>query len=223
MLIPSRRSLSRAITVAPFHCDVSATFGAFISPAPRSSRCVVWMSKRKPGTARVPLDDDSLSRVRTGILSSVRKLRRIDLDILQIEIISHLMEGKRTATELVMEIYMIEPGQPDYQARYATVRRSLKDLEARGYASTNLLGRDKPYRLTRHGIAVICSIVPGDEGARVAGRADLAILGLTGVAAILMVLLRNSAEIIVFASFATFFTLLGLSLRTFGRILRRVA
>lgn len=170
-----------------------------------------------------PADDDALSRLRSGVLGSVRKLRRIDLDMMQAEIVGHLLEGRRTATELVLEIYQVEPGQPDYQARYAALRRSLKDLESRGLVATNLLGRDKPYRLTRHGIAVLCSIVPGEDRPRIVRKGELLLLASTGLAAIAMVLLRHSHEVIVYASFATFFTLFGLSMRTFAGILRRVA
>lgn len=171
----------------------------------------------------MPVNDDRFAHLRKEVLGSVKKFRHIDLDMLQVEIISRLLEGRRTATELVIEIYEIEPGQPEYPARYASVRRSLKDLENRGYASTNLLGRDKPYRLSNYGIAILCSIIPeNDELPRIVGKKEFALLGLTGMTAIMLILLRNSGEIVVFTSFAAFFTLFGLSLRTFLVIMGRV-
>ncbi len=167
-------------------------------------------------------EEDDLFLLRERVLSSVKKLRHIDLDMLQVEIIDRLIEGRRTATELVIEIYEIEAKNSEYQARYAAVRRGLKGLERRGYTSTNLFGRDRPYRLTRYGVATLCSILPETKKAKILEKWEIAILGSTAIAAAILLLVRHSQGFILFPTFAVFFTLLGLSIPTFAGVLRKV-
>jgi DNA-binding PadR family transcriptional regulator len=167
-------------------------------------------------------EKDGLSILRQRVLTSVRKLRSIDLNMLQIEIIDRLMDGRRTATELVVEIHEIERSQKEYEARYVAIRRELKDLERRGYVSTEMLGRDKPYRLTRHGIAVLSSILPEAERPRILYRSETALLAATVVAGAALLFLGKSGEIVAYAAFAVFFALVGASASAFVRILRRV-
>ena len=71
--------------------------------------------------------DDSLH-----ILRSVGSLRHLELSMLEVEILSRLMEGRRTRNELVEEIFDVRKGGPDYVASYTKVRRGLEDLEGRG-------------------------------------------------------------------------------------------
>lgn len=146
----------------------------------------------------------------------------MDLTMLQTEIVDRLMDGRRTPTELVEQIFDTWRGDPDFEARYAAVRREIKSLENRGYVSTTLFGRDKPYKLTPHGIALLTSILPQDEKPRILGRWDLASFTSTALAGVALLLSRQYDGLPVFLLFALFFVLLGISLSSFVRILRKV-
>ena len=161
--------------------------------------------------------------LRERVLSSVRKLRHIELTMLQIEIIDQLMDGRRTATELVDQIFQTKPGNPDFQARYAAIRREIKNLESRGYVSTTLFGRDRPYRLTGHATAVLSSILPEQRKPRILGKWDLAALVTTAATAILLLTSRHCEEQVVFLLFALFFVFLGVSISSFAHTLRKVS
>jgi len=166
--------------------------------------------------------EDKLIFLRDRLLSSVKKLRHTDLNMLQLEIIDRLINGRRTATELVMEIFEVGRGDADFQARYAAVRRELKDLETKGYISTRLFGRDKPYRLTRHGVAALCSIVPGTKRARILEAWRIVLFALTGVVGGILLIVRGRPPWLIFTAFGGFFFLLGLSVSAFVGILRKV-
>jgi len=165
---------------------------------------------------------DELGILRERILSSVRKLRHMDLTMLQVEIADRLMDGRRTATELVEQIFETRSGDPEFQARYAAIRREIKTLENRGYVSTTLFGRDRPYKLTPHGIALLTSILPEDQKPRILGRWDLAAFIATTLTGASLLLFRRQEGWPVFVLFALFFLLLGASLSSFARTLRKV-
>ena len=167
-------------------------------------------------------DAEKLDLLRKRLLSSVKKLRQSQLTMLQAEIIDRLIDGKRTATELAHEIFQANPGDEGFQANYAKIRRDLKELEIRGYASTNLFGRDKHYRLTRNGVAMLSSILPEMGETRLVGIWDLGIFVATASAAVLLISARHSNQPTLYALFAVFFALLGISISAFARILRKV-
>jgi DNA-binding PadR family transcriptional regulator len=86
-----------------------------------------------------------------GLSDRLRKSVRILGEIeprseLQIAIIESLLEGPRTIAELSREI--LGEGPEVYQAQYMKVQRAIRLLESRGYVSTRLFGKPKPYRLT---------------------------------------------------------------------------
>lgn len=155
-------------------------------------------------------------------MSSLKRLRQSQLTMLQAEIIHRLIESRKTTTELASEIYGVEPEDDQFQRRYARLRRSLKDLEIKGYATTNLLGREKHYRLTRNGIAMLLDALPEMGKSRLVGRWNWGVFIATICSAILLLSLRQSTEPMLFVLFATFFILLGMSLSALGRILRKV-
>lgn len=166
---------------------------------------------------------EKLDLARRRVLSSARKLREIKLTMLQAEMIDRLIDGRRTATELVWEIFVSRPGDEGFEAYYSKVRRDLRDLERRGYASTGLFGRDKPYRLTSHGIAVILSVVPDIGEVRLIQRKELASFSVTASAGIILWIVRGATDPAYTIVLGTFFTSLGVSLTAFARVLRRVA
>ena len=92
--------------------------------------------------------------MRKEVGRQARQIRESNLrSPLEIEIVSLLIEGRRTARELTEEIY--DTGSGGHLAvEYARVRRCLKGLEARGYvAAATIFGRERPYRLTRFGVS----------------------------------------------------------------------
>ncbi len=88
----------------------------------------------------------------------MNELKNLDLSLLQAEVLAHLVEGKKTVTELCQMIYGVEPFDPSFEMYYARVRRAARNLKHRGLISTPLLGKEKPYRLTNHGILQMASL-----------------------------------------------------------------
>jgi len=120
---------------------------------------------------------------------SVRKIRTLDLGLLEPEIVSKLMGGRRTRNELVVEIFQAHRGQDDYVASYGKIRRSLKRLQGLGYVSTPLFGKERPYKLTRYAIEKLASITP-DLG-------PPTLVEKTDIAAYLACIILGSATLLV--------------------------
>ena len=95
---------------------------------------------------------------RQNLLPSVSELKSLDLSLLQAEILAYLVDGRRTVSELCQMIYGVDLADPSFEMYYARVRRAARDLKLRGLISTPLLGRQKPYRLTNHGILQMASL-----------------------------------------------------------------
>jgi hypothetical protein len=155
-------------------------------------------------------------------------LRHLDLAPLEAEILNHLIEGRKTAVELVDGIFAQRRGDPGYHASYLKLLRSLRRLERSGLASTRLLGRDKPYRVTRHGIAVLASIAPDTDPPRILGPHEATALLLTMVCGItLWICVRGSpvglGSGLVLSVYALFFSLLGYSISLLVRMVRSVS
>lgn len=111
--------------------------------------------------------DDSLR-----LLRSVGSLRHLELNMLEVEILSRLIEGRRTRNELVEEIFDVRKGGPDYVASYTKVRRGLEDLESRGYVTTPLFAKERPYRITSYGMQRVVSVSPDIKQPRLVERVD---------------------------------------------------
>ena len=67
---------------------------------------------------------------------------------LEAEILKTLLEGRRTVTELCESIYDLERTGSSFHTYYMKVSRAVKELQRRGFVSTRVFGRDKPYTLT---------------------------------------------------------------------------
>ena len=91
--------------------------------------------------------------VRVVARDAIQDLKEIDLDSsLEAEVLENLVGGRKSTEELVGLIYDTAKGTGDYPAYYMRVRRATRSLEEKGLVSTALLGREKPYRLTRHAL-----------------------------------------------------------------------
>jgi hypothetical protein len=93
------------------------------------------------------------------LASSVRDLSRIRVEsVLEAQILSHLISGRRTIPELVSLLYGVDHEHRYHNSYYMRVRRSLQGLSARGYVACPLFGKNRAYRLTPHAVASLASI-----------------------------------------------------------------
>jgi hypothetical protein len=90
--------------------------------------------------------DQLQHRVREG----VSKLKGLDMgDELSVEILGQLVQGRKTTTEITESIYGLSYSDEGWKSSYSKVNRQIRRLESKGLVSRRLLGKDKPYRLTR--------------------------------------------------------------------------
>jgi len=147
--------------------------------------------------------------------------------MLDAEILDRLIDGKRTIAELVNEIYGLRRGNEGYESHCKRVRRATQSLERKGLVSTQIFGRDKPYRLTRHGVAVLASISKDVGEPRIIGRGELSVVLFALIVGSLMFAATRQGiggvpGAFLSFIFALFFTLLGFSLGVLLRVVRRV-
>ena len=103
-----------------------------------------------------PADDSMAQALRT-----TRKLVHLKLTPVQAEVLGELMNGNRTMSELTLTIYNMRYTDEKFEAYHSRIKRAVKKLERNGLISKKrLLGRNKPYGLTHHGMAKIVAITP---------------------------------------------------------------
>jgi hypothetical protein len=117
-------------------------------------------------------------------------------DPLEFSIIERLIEGPRTAAELVEEIFSITRDGPGYMTSYTRVRRSLGGLSSRGYVSRKIFGTSKPFRLTHYAIGRLTSFAAGDEPPQVLPNIDR-IIHLITLLLLAVVLLSASGRLAI--------------------------
>lgn len=95
---------------------------------------------------------EDLHRVESRLRSSAKSLDKLGLvSVIEANIVAELLDGRKTVAELVERLYQVARENPHYSAYYDKVRRAAGSLESKGYVARRLLGRDKPYKLTRLG------------------------------------------------------------------------
>jgi len=102
--------------------------------------------------------DEVAIRLADDLVHSIKEFRGLKLGMLEVEVLARLVDGRRTSNELVLEIYGTGRDRSGFIADYNRVRRALKNLERRGLVSAPILSKEKPYRLTQHGIASLTRI-----------------------------------------------------------------
>ncbi len=153
-----------------------------------------------------------------------KDLRGVDLEsVLDAQVLSELIRGRRTVPELVGLLYGVQHGYPGYNSYYMKVRRSLQNLGGKGYVSCPIFGKNRPYRLTGYAIAKLTNI--GGEGSprRVAlvPRKDLAVYVATTLLGCLS--LASGVDAAVEAwTYLVFAFLLGIATGNAARTLVRV-
>jgi hypothetical protein len=104
-------------------------------------------------------DGVRVDRLRRRIVEGLIELQKMQIrSIAQGQVVASLLEGRKTIAELVEAIYGYTSDSPEYNAGYMKISRALQDLAARGYVSRTLLGRDKPYRLTKFALETLLSM-----------------------------------------------------------------
>ena len=108
-----------------------------------------------------------------GFLDRDDTLRRLDRIVggidelglrssMEAEVVRQLLRGRRTISEIVQLVFGQDPSSPGFHSSYVRVWRAVRELEAKGLVSAPLLGREKPYHLTGHGLGLILRIL-GDQ------------------------------------------------------------
>ncbi len=102
-------------------------------------------------------EDDLNDRLKKSVRTLGELEARSDLEI---AIVQALLDGPRTVAELSRIILGPEPR--GHQANYMKVKRSVQALESKGYLSTGILGKPKPYRLTPYAREKLGSLASGE-------------------------------------------------------------
>lgn len=170
---------------------------------------------------------DSDENHRRRVVVDARSLRKLQLSVLETEILDGLINGRKNAVELVEHIYGMKWDDPGHNAVYLKVCRGLRALERRGLVSTRLFGRDKPYRITPHGLGVLANIFPDADVPKVVSFPELAVILATTVSGLITLLdARGIVDISNWVPslfiFGLFCSLFGYSVSVLTRVLRRV-
>jgi len=164
---------------------------------------------------------------RKKVFRAIEDLKQLGIsDLLQAEIIGRLITGRRTVAELVEEIYCLRKNDKDFMSTYSRTRRSIRELESRGFVTTRLLGKDKPYRLTQYAITRLADFETPAGKAYLMPRRDILIHIATATLAclcLLVVLDYLSVEGWPLASiYSVFFVLVGISITRLSETIAKV-
>lgn len=123
-------------------------------------------------------------------------LKKLGIEsFLEVELLTALSKGRRTVAELVQELYNVERSNPAYASYYDRVRRGCRRLESKGLVSRRIFGRDKPYRLTEHGILAMNRARMGQVSQRVLNSMDAALYLATILFGLIAVSTTNSSAL----------------------------
>jgi hypothetical protein len=170
---------------------------------------------------------DGFNGLHTDVEKGVSRVRGLELgDQVAVEVLTQLVEGRKTVTEIVEGVYGLRRSDEGFSSCFTKVRRATKRLESSGLVSTGIFGRDKPYRLTDLAIINLARIGGGREQIRVLPRIDLLTYAATAAFSLPVASLGlgwlqmfDSGVIVVFGCF---FYLLGVSTVRIVQTLRKV-
>jgi len=115
---------------------------------------------------------------------------------LESEVFRHLVRGRRTIPELVELAFGADPSSTDYHTYYVRTWRAVRELESRGLVSAPLLGKDKAYRLTKHGLAVLLRLSENRKATRgILSMMDYALFASTMVLGAVAYLIARPGEL----------------------------
>jgi hypothetical protein len=131
---------------------------------------------------------------------AARRLSHLGLSPLQAEVLRELVNGDRTIAEITDSVFGSRYTDEYFERYRNRVRRAVKGLEREGIVSKKrLLGRDKPYGLTHHGLARITSISPGTKNPAIYGWQDLLLFSVSIASAVLAFVVEHHYTTILFA------------------------
>jgi hypothetical protein len=170
---------------------------------------------------------DEFEKLRTRVREGVYRLRGLDTgDELGVEILAQLVDGRKSAAEIVLLVYGLRKGDEGFKSCYTRVARGIRKLESKGLVSRKLMGRDKPYRLTQLAIANLARIGGEEQQLPVLPWYDaavyLATLGLTAAVGVQSLGWIQLPETPTIGLSALLCMLLGASICELVRTLRRV-
>jgi len=182
------------------------------------------MSQGTDGPDTGPVDSDVFRAV---VREGVSKLQGLDVgDEFQVLVLSELVDGSRTISELVESIYGVNRSEEGFGSAYTRVRRTIKRLESRGLVSTRMFGKEKPYRLTGLAVMNLARIGGKIPQVGIISKNDLVIYIATILLAFPVVGLGlgwlSLRDPFVILLFACFFYLLGISTSKVIRTIMRV-
>ena len=172
-------------------------------------------------------DSENIEDLKQRVREGVSKLKGLEIgDSLAIEILSKLVDGKRTASEIVEEIYGISSSEEGFQSTYGKVRREIRRLESKGLVSRKLFGNEKPYGLTDLAVINLARIGGGGKQIPLIPRIDIALYSGTAISicpvAIIAMGWLMAPELLSIGVFGLFCVLFGVSLCRFLQAIRRV-
>jgi hypothetical protein len=172
-------------------------------------------------------DSENIENLHNRVRQGVSKLRGLDIgDDLGIEILSQLVDGRKSVSEIVELVYGLRRGDEGHKSCHGKVSREIKRLESKGLVSKAIFGRDRPYRLTDLAMINLARIGGHVQQIPVLPRIDLAIYFITfGSAVPLVFLVVGWVQLSQsFAGWLScwFWLLLGISLTRFAQAFRRV-
>lgn len=167
-------------------------------------------------------DGRGLRGVQESLLSTISSLRLRDLSVLEVEILARLIGSRRTTAELVYEIYGVDSDDEGYRADYYRVRRAAQTLEERGFISKPLLGKRKPFHLTRYAVSVLTSIGVDEGMERVVSWRDASLFAVTLASAALSVAYSRSTLSWTLTLPGLMLFLSGVSVCRLGAVIRSV-
>jgi hypothetical protein len=167
---------------------------------------------------------EDIDALKQRVADGVAKLKGLDIgDQLAVEILSQLVGGRKTHTEIREGIYGLIRSDEGFKSSYGRVDREIRKLESRGLVSRRLFGNDRPYRLTQLAIINLAKIGGEEQQVAVIQRIDLVPYTATLVMAVVAFLEANGWLILPEIGTLSLFVCLGFAGGlSFGRILQTI-
>jgi len=108
------------------------------------------------------------------LLENIHSLKRLGVeDVLQAEILAHLVNGPAAASDLASEIFCNKGSEAPSRAQYMRVARALGGLERKGCVARSPFGKQKPYRLTGCARELLAAVAADKRPSSLISRNDI--------------------------------------------------
>jgi len=170
-------------------------------------------------------DPDEVPRHVNELLNKIADLKCLGVEsVLQGEIVLRLAGRKATGSDLAATIFGGQGGEAS-RAEYMKVVRALQTLQHNGYVARALLGKEKPYHLTRYGKERVMAAVEGEPPAPLVPRGHLLLYVMAGSSVVISLALTQmrTSTLSLVASWLTTGIVSGLCLSRFLQTVRRLS